>query len=41
VLNLARTAVQDYVLATLDDLLGKNDIQFLRWDMNRSWSEPG
>ncbi len=41
VLNLARTDVRDYVLATLDGLLKTNDIAFLKWDYNRNWSEPG
>ena len=41
VLNLARRDVRDYVLKSLDDLLSKNDIQFLKWDYNRNWSEPG
>ena len=41
VLNLARADVRDYLLRSLDDLLLKNDIQFLKWDYNRNWSEPG
>ena len=41
VLNLAREDVRDYVFDTLDQLLSKNDIQFLKWDYNRNWSEPG
>ena len=41
VLNLARPEVRDYVLNALDALLKDNDIQFLKWDHNRSWSEPG
>lgn len=41
VLNLARPEVRDYILKTLDDLVTKNDIQFLKWDYNRSWTEPG
>ncbi|HEY2837246.1 MAG TPA: alpha-galactosidase [Rhizomicrobium sp.] len=41
VLNLARRDVRDYILRSLDDLLSKNDIQFLKWDYNRNWSEPG
>ncbi|MBB4086970.1 alpha-galactosidase [Sphingomonas carotinifaciens] len=40
-LNLARTDVRDHVLIVLDDLLTKNDIQYLKWDYNRSFSEPG
>jgi alpha-galactosidase len=41
VLNLARRDVRDYILRSLDNLLSKNDIQFLKWDYNRNWSEPG
>ena len=41
VLNLARTDVRDYVLGVLDKLLSENRIAFLKWDYNRSWSEPG
>ncbi|MET0309163.1 MAG: alpha-galactosidase [Sphingomonas sp.] len=41
VLNLARTDVRDFVLKAVDDLVTKNDIQFLKWDHNRNWSEPG
>lgn len=40
-LNLARADVRDHVLAVLDELLTKNDIQYLKWDYNRSFSEPG
>jgi alpha-galactosidase len=41
VLNLARRDVRDYILQSLDELVSKNDIQFLKWDYNRNWSEPG
>ena len=41
VLNLARPEVRDYLLKVLDALLTDNDIQCLKWDHNRSWSEPG
>lgn len=41
VLNLARKDVRDYVLKAIDDLVSHNDIQFLKWDHNRNWSEPG
>lgn len=41
VLNLARQDVRDHVLKTIDDLVSRNDIQFLKWDHNRNWSEPG
>ena len=41
VLNLAREDVKAHVLEVLDRLLTENDIQFLKWDYNRNWSEPG
>jgi alpha-galactosidase len=41
VLNLARADVRAYVYNALDKLLSENDIAFLKWDYNRSWSEPG
>jgi alpha-galactosidase len=41
VLNLARPDVADWVFRTLDGLLSTNDIGFVKWDMNRPFSEPG
>jgi alpha-galactosidase len=41
VLNLARPDVAEYVLGALDRLLSENDIAFVKWDMNRPFSEPG
>jgi alpha-galactosidase len=41
VLNLARPDVADWVFRTLDALLSANDIGFVKWDMNRPFSEPG
>ena len=41
VLNLARADVRAYVFNALDKLLSENDVVFLKWDYNRSWSEPG
>ena len=38
---MARDDVQEYVFAALDRLLDENDISFLKWDMNRHFSEPG
>ena len=40
-LNLARPEVRDYIYSVLDKLLAENDIAFLKWDLNRPWSEPG
>jgi len=41
VLNLCRSDVREYVLGWLDRLLTENDIGFVKWDMNRNFSEPG
>jgi alpha-galactosidase len=40
-LNLARPDVTEYVFHWLDDLVSNNDINFLKWDYNRNWAEPG
>jgi alpha-galactosidase len=41
VLNLARADVAEWMIATLDRLLSDNHVEFVKWDMNRSFSEPG
>jgi alpha-galactosidase len=41
VLNLARDDVRDWMFATLNGLLSEYNIEFIKWDMNRSISEPG
>jgi alpha-galactosidase len=41
VLNLARPEVAEWMFATLDRLLSENHIEFIKWDMNRPFSEPG
>lgn len=41
VLNLARDDVKQYVFDSIDKLLSENSIDFLKWDMNRHFSEPG
>lgn len=41
VLNLAKKEVKEYIFEFLDKLLGENDIRFIKWDMNRPFSEPG
>jgi alpha-galactosidase len=41
VLNLARDDVRDYIFGFLDKLLSQNKISYLKWDMNRTFSEPG
>ena len=40
-LNLARPDVTEYVYQWLDELVSNNDINFLKWDYNRNWAEPG
>lgn len=41
VLNLARADVAEWVYNTIDRLLSQNEIHFIKWDMNRHFSEPG
>lgn len=40
-LNLARPDVKEWMFHWLDKLVTENDISFLKWDYNRSWSEAG
>ncbi len=40
-LNLARPDVRAYVYGWLDKLVSENKIDFLKWDYNRGWSDPG
>ncbi|WP_327399043.1 alpha-galactosidase [Streptomyces sp. NBC_01288] len=40
-LDLGRTDVQDFVIGTLDRLLGTYEISYLKWDMNRPPTERG
>jgi len=41
VLNLARPDVADWVFRQVDRLLADNNIAFIKWDMNRPFTEPG
>ncbi len=41
ILNLARTDVQNYLIAIFDKLLTGTPIDFVKWDMNRGVSEAG
>lgn len=41
ILNLARSDVKEYVFGFLDKLASENNIRYFKWDMNRSFSEPG
>lgn len=40
-LNLAKEEVQNFILDFMTKLLSENNIAFIKWDMNRSISEPG
>ncbi len=41
VLNMARDDVRDYIFNALDKMLSENNIKYIKWDMNRNFSEPG
>jgi len=41
VLNLARKDVCEHLLKVLDGLVASHNIEYLKWDHNRAWSEPG
>jgi alpha-galactosidase len=41
VLNLARPDVRAFALDFMDKLLTENDINYIKIDYNRNWSEPG
>jgi len=41
ILNMARDDVRDHIFAVLDKLVAENHIEFLKWDMNRHFGEPG
>jgi alpha-galactosidase len=41
VLDVSRPEVADWMHRTIDGLLTQNEIDFLKWDMNRSVSEAG
>lgn len=41
ILDLGRPEVQAYIYHCLDDLLAADDIAFIKWDYNRSQTEPG
>jgi alpha-galactosidase len=41
VLNLAREDVKQYLFEVLDKLATDYNIRYFKWDMNRSFSEPG
>lgn len=41
VLNLTKPQVKEFVFDFIDRLLGENNIKYIKWDMNRPFSEPG
>ena len=41
VLNLAKKEVVEYIYDFMNTLLGTYNIKFIKWDMNRPFSEPG
>ncbi|WP_168123321.1 alpha-galactosidase [Paenibacillus sp. HB172176] len=41
VLNLSMPEVKSYILSFMSELLGQHDISFIKWDMNRTITEPG
>jgi alpha-galactosidase len=41
VLNLARDDVKEYIFSVLDKLATEYKIRYFKWDMNRTFSEPG
>lgn len=41
VLDLSRTDVQEYLIATLADYLKTGEIDYIKWDMNRHLTEVG
>lgn len=41
VLNMTRSDVQNYIKECLDNLLSNHNIKYIKWDMNRPFSETG
>jgi len=41
VLNMARDDVKEYIFNAVDKTLSENNIQYIKWDMNRHFGEPG
>jgi alpha-galactosidase len=41
ILNLAREDVKEYIFGVLDKLASEYNIRYFKWDMNRTFSEPG
>jgi alpha-galactosidase len=41
VLNMTKPEVQEYIYNCLNDLLSRHNIKYIKWDMNRPFSETG
>ena len=41
VLNMTKPEVQEYIYNCLNNLLSENNIKYIKWDMNRPFSETG
>ncbi len=41
VLNMTRADVQEYIFNCLNELLSNHNIKYIKWDMNRPFSETG
>jgi alpha-galactosidase len=41
ILNLARDDVKEHIFNVLDKLASEHNIRYFKWDMNRSFAEPG
>lgn len=41
VLNMTRADVQEYIFNCLDELLKNHNIKYIKWDMNRPFSQTG
>lgn len=41
VLNLTKNEVKEYVFDVMDEMLCKYDISYIKWDMNRAYSQTG
>lgn len=41
VLNMTIPEVQEYVFSVMDDMLSEHNIKYIKWDMNRPFSEIG
>lgn len=41
VLNLTKPEVKEFVFSVMDDMLCEYDISYIKWDMNRAYSQTG